>query len=95
MRTFAIIYEIFAAKVHKIIETRNKLAPFFVVEASFFRKKEQARGESRGERSKGRGEMDVGERGEWKRIGRIGRDRKIGISDLIDSEGDNLLPTHT
>ena len=48
------------------------------------RKKEQARGESIGERSKGRGEMDVGERGEgeelereerigkeWKRIGRI------------------------
>ena len=31
----------------------------------------------------------------WKRIGRIGRDRKIGNSDFIDSVGDNLLPTHT
>ena len=57
---------------------------FFVEFAAFFvRKKEQARGESRGERSKGRGEMDVGERGEWKRIGRIGRDRKIGIPILL------------
>ena len=53
MRTFAIICEIFAAKVHKIIETHNKLAPFFIEFAAFFvRKKEQARGESRGERSK-------------------------------------------
>jgi hypothetical protein len=43
MRTFAIICEIFAAKVHKIIETHNKLAPFFVEFAAFFvRKKEQA-----------------------------------------------------
>jgi hypothetical protein len=54
MRTFAIVCKIFAAKVYKIIETRNKLAPFFVVEASFFRKKEQAiyklNGEGRKER---------------------------------------------
>jgi hypothetical protein len=34
--------------------------------------------------------MDVGERREWKRIGRIGRDRKIGNSDFIDSVGYNL-----
>ena len=40
------------------------------------RKKEQAIGESRGDRSKGRGEMDVGERREWERIGKIGKDRK-------------------
>jgi len=37
------------------------------------RKKEQARGESRGERSKGRGKMDVGERGEWKELGKNGK----------------------
>ena len=44
---------------------------FFVEFAAFFvRKKEQARGESIGERSKGRGEMDVGERGEWDELGR-------------------------
>jgi hypothetical protein len=66
MRTFAIICEIFAAKVHKIIETHKKLAPFFRLSSLLFceKKKEQAKGESRGERSKGRGEMDVGERGE-------------------------------
>ena len=26
---------------------------------------------------------------------RIGKDRKIGITDFIDSVGDNLSPTHT
>ena len=25
----------------------------------------------------------------------IGKDRKIGITDFIDSVGDNLSPTHT
>jgi hypothetical protein len=39
MRTFAIICEIFAAKVHKIIETHNKLAPFFVEFAAFLQEK--------------------------------------------------------
>ena len=51
------------------------------------RKKEQARGESRGERSKGRGEMDVGERREWERMEKHRKDRKIGNSDFIDSVG--------
>lgn len=50
----------------------------------FVRKKEQAKYE-----------MDVGEREGWKRLGNIGKDRKIGNSDLIDSVGDNLSPTHT
>ena len=37
----------------------------------------------------------IGERREWKRIGKIGKDRKIGNSDFIDSVGDRLSPTHT
>ena len=46
------------------------------------RKKEQARGESIGERSKGRGEMDVGERGEWERMEKIGRIEKSELPNL-------------
>ena len=39
-------------------------------------------------------EMDVGERGEWERMEKHRKDRKIGNSDFIDSVGDNLSPTH-
>ena len=55
------------------------------------RKKEQAKGEQRGERSKGRGEMDVGERREWERMEKHRKDRKIGNSDFIDSVGDKFV----
>ena len=57
------------------IPNNHFLACSFFIEfcCLFVRKKEQARGESRGERSKGRGKMDVGERGEWKELGKNGK----------------------
>ena len=35
--------------------------------------------------------MDVGERGEWERMEKHRKDRKIGNSDFIDSVGDNIV----
>ena len=68
---------------------------FFLDCGIFLEKKEQAVCRKEKKRSKVcmRWILESEENGED--LERIGKDRKIGITNFIDSVGDNLSPTHT